>query len=204
MAERLLADRLAEKTKGSPRVPKFLQILGLAFALILTSCATGGAPPEGESQDDAEIAAIMAQVSPHRRSVPGADRERLFTAAEGWLERGFGKLEHNEPARGQLEAPMGLFDLEDRPLPVARKISIEIGPHPFDKDSIQLEILALAMEPAFDAAALETTEGLEPVGWRLVGQDPEFEQWVGDRILERYRLIEQGLDPDRIADAREG
>jgi len=174
----------------------WLAMPALLATLVACAASAGGVEMRFGSdlgaQSEEDVQQMISQLQPTQRHVLSADRDLLWQASHDWLDAKFEGLSYADARKGQLETHLTSI-ASGGPIPVGTRVSVLIEPHDDSPGTWVLEVLALDISPSVDSLANSQRENWD---WRLRGNAPDLEAEIADRILERYRLLREGVEPE--------
>jgi len=164
----------------------------IAASVLLVSCEPSTTRGRVGVMSAAELDAVQKKIAPTKHFVARADRDLLWKAAQGYMERVFSLA---TVERDFLETETVEW-IQFR-LPHRTRITVEVGTDRGDKRNAWVYVVALNIEPV---VALENARTGEPLkyGWNLTGNRPRVEEVVMGQIVRRYLLLRDGRDPETV------
>jgi hypothetical protein len=163
-------------------------------ALIVCGCGLVDHSSE-IGQTPAEVREIQRTLVPVVKKVPSTDRETLWKATEGYMQRAFAPtaIRMNDVARMVIETH--LLEVSGEGKPARTQVTVQVADDPEVQGGARLGVIAQRIDAQMDFAAARSGKPV-PTLWLVRGNDEAAAEVVASEIMQRYLLLRAGRDPD--------
>lgn len=166
----------------------------LCICLTFTSCVVD--PGNYLPQNPDEVARVQRDIKPVVRSVPGADRAMLWTAARGHMDRLFAAEAIRLVDEAKQVVETHVIERVEAGMPWRTVVTVQVADDPALPGGARLGVVAQRIDARVDYSSAEDNRPV-PTVWVLIGNDDSSAGVIADDILQRYLLLRQGRDPEQ-------